>query len=95
MTAVITYREIVQAPAREIMHAFMDRLPMLEAEADRYAESCYLAGEGGGYRDIQAELSHLIGRLKRVHRSLGQMAVHEHEWNEDDYCRICGRDGRA
>lgn len=94
-TFPIAYREIVQAPAREIMHAFMDRLPMLEAEADRYAEGCDLAGEGGGYRDIQAELSHLIGALKRVHRALGNQAGHQHDWNESDYCVICGRDGRA
>ncbi len=95
--ATLTYRDIITSgiPARDVMDALADRLPFLESEADRYAESCDLSGEGQGYADVQAELSSLIGKLKRAHALLGERRSHRHEWGPNDYCRTCGRDGRA
>ena len=91
----ITYRDILLASPRDILAALEYRLPFLVDEADLYAEGCDLSGEGNGYADIQAEVSRLIGRLKRVHAEIGARRGHAHEWGDSDYCRICGADGRA
>lgn len=36
-----------------------------------------------------------IGRLKLLRAEMQRVASHHHDWNGDDYCSICGADGRA
>lgn len=47
------------------------------------------------YRQALNEIDAAIGKLKAARREMQAIASHMHEWNDDDYCRICGADGRA
>ena len=55
-------------------------------KSDEYAD---LAGEPGtALRDLRDNLK---AGLEHVEFLLG----HTHQWNDNDYCSICGADGRA
>lgn len=47
------------------------------------------------YRQALNEIDAAIGKLKAARREMQEIASHMHEWDSDDYCRICGADGRA
>lgn len=61
----------------------------------RSAEYANLAGEGDPYGDTLRDIDRTIGFLKRYRLEMQSLAGHEHRWNEDDYCDVCGADGRA
>jgi hypothetical protein len=67
----------------------------LQDETMRSAEYAHLAGEGDPYGDTLRDIDATIGYLKHFRREMQALAGHEHRWNEDDYCSICGADGRA
>ena len=56
----------------------------------RTAETASLAGENPNavYNDALAELEY-------VRTCIVELRDHTHDWNDDDYCDICGADGRA
>lgn len=59
----------------------------------QYEES---AGENvTAYRDLMGRIDRSIGVLKRFRREVQAVAKHAHQWDNDDYCSICGADGRA
>lgn len=50
--------------------------------------------ELGGH-DGPEPLECLERALQRALDEVRELRGHEHQWNEDDYCDICGRDGRV
>jgi hypothetical protein len=55
-------------------------------KSDEYAD---LASEPGyALRDI-------LYTLEAAKEDVRELLGHEHQWNENDYCSICGADGRA
>jgi hypothetical protein len=95
MTTVTFEQLHTQVTAWDLLRALMDRLESLPTEAARVAQYADLAGEPSDYPRYQNDISHLIGRLKRVHQELGYLRRHRHDWDDQDYCAICGADGRA
>lgn len=67
------------------------------SEAARSAQYAELAGEPTSvvYKDKKAEIGRAILALKRAHAELTELEGHSHKWGSDDYCSICGADGRA
>lgn len=57
-------------------------------QRDNYANEI---GEG----ELATELRDLRADLMQAVREIDEIRNHTHQWNEDDYCRTCGMDGRA
>jgi len=63
----------------------------------RSAEHAELAGECGAavydaaIVDAEAEIMY----LKQYIADLKELRTHEHQWDSNDYCTLCGADGRA
>jgi hypothetical protein len=86
---------IVIDPGAELYDS-IDRLTgRMESELCRSAESADLAGEEPPYRDALADIDRTIGYLKHFRAEIQRLAGHTHRWNENDYCDLCGADGRA
>lgn len=54
--------------------------------------------EYGGAEDVKAmrrQLQEAIAEARRDLREFESLLNHAHQWNEDDYCDICGADGRS
>ena len=47
------------------------------------------------YRQALNEIDAAIGKLKAARREMQQIAGHMHKWDDNDYCYICGADGRG
>ena len=92
---VVHINAIVVEPATSLSQA-LDRLTgRMESEICRAAQSASLAGEGDPYRCALGDIDHAIGALKRFRSEMQWLAGHAHRWSDDDYCSICGADGRA
>ena len=70
------------------------RLPRAAARSAEYAE---LAGEHGAdvYLCAVDQLDALLRAIKEAKADLASLRRHAHEWNEDNYCSVCGADGCA
>ncbi len=59
-------------------------------------EDCYCGGSG---RDPECmgkdPYLKIITLCEEVSTEARQLKDHAHQWNGDDYCDLCGRDGRA
>lgn len=86
---------IVLEPGAGFLDSVRRLSERFEREACSSAEGCDLAGEPSPYPGFLADLDATIGFLKRYRRDLQHLAHHVHDWNSDDYCSICGADGRA
>lgn len=64
-------------------------------ESCNQMEGCDNAGEPSPFPYILGDIDHAIGMLKRYRAEVQALATHAHEWNSDDYCNVCGADGRA
>lgn len=95
MNNPVTYQDAIRACPVDLVHALTDRLPSLWSQVAREREYADLGGYEDPCEHRQKEIAHLIGKLKRAHAELGQLRRHAHEWGSDDYCLICGADGRA
>jgi hypothetical protein len=73
------------------------RLTYLPSLVARSAEYAHLAGEDARreYRNALTMLGHIIKQAKETHAELSGLSTHQHEWNDNDYCDLCGADGRA
>jgi hypothetical protein len=69
--------------------AYEVRLQPLLRETSRRAQEVYLSGDG---RDPYGALQ---DALYRAIRQVERLKTHEHQWNDDDRCDLCGADGRA
>ena len=47
------------------------------------------------YRQTLNEIDSAIGKLKRLRKEMQEIAGHAHAWDDNDYCKVCGADGRA
>ena len=47
------------------------------------------------YTNAQKDLESIIQAAEAAHEEINQLRLHAHDWNEDDYCSMCGADGRA
>ena len=74
----------------------VDRLTgRMESDVCSFAQYADLAGEGDPYGDALRDIDHVISMLKRFRAEVQQLSGHAHRWNDDDYCSLCGADGRA
>lgn len=81
-------------PLPETIERLYSRMDRLTCRWQEY----YELGDPGGkspFRQSLDELDAAIGLLKRYRREMQSLAGHSHRWNEDDYCSVCGADGRA
>lgn len=62
--------------------------------AVRSAEYADLAGESGRAR-LRLARMRLGAAYREAETRLNEVMTHEHDWNEDDHCNVCGNDGRA
>lgn len=81
--------------ATVLIQQLTDSLPSLFSEVARERQYADLGGYDDPCAQRQKEISHLIGLLKKANHELDSLRVHTHEWSSDDYCNICGADGRA
>lgn len=86
---------IVIEPGAPLHRSIEQLASRLEQESKRSAEYANLAGEEGPYRWTLAQIDASIGFLKQFRLDIQRLQKHEHRWNEDDYCDVCGADGRA
>src|SRR5215471_19062943 len=47
------------------------------------------------YEGTLAELETVISVLRQAQKEIKALAAHLHAWNDQEYCSICGADGRA
>lgn len=57
-------------------------------QSDRHANDIGESEYATALRDLKAELVDFIAAIDEI-------VSHQHRWNENDYCSICGADGRA
>lgn len=88
------------------LHADDETCPevQLQLEEDRiFAETLRplinQARKSDDYADLAGEpapaLAALKGALQRAIDAITVIVSHEHDWSDNDYCRVCGADGRA
>lgn len=86
---------IIIEPGAELLESVKRLADRLEDETTREAQGCDLAGEEPPYPRVLGDIDAAIGYLKEYREQIQRLAGHSHKWNEDDYCSICGADGRA
>lgn len=92
-----------QPTAHDALRAIIDSAPALPLEAARRQEIMELQGLGAGDADdglddygyAQCLIEVAIAELRGAAREIKRLRAHAHDWGADDYCRICGADGRA
>ena len=47
------------------------------------------------YEETKAAIAQLKKVLAEAEAELASLETHAHEWNDYEYCRVCGADGRA
>lgn len=69
----------------------------MESNVCRSAQYAELGDYDGKhpYRQALDDIDRTIGQLKRFRHEIQRLSKHAHRWNSDDYCDICGADGRA
>lgn len=93
--AYVHNRAIVVDPGADLLDTLRQLTERLDREICSAAEGADLAGEDSPYRHYLGRIDASIGLLKRFRRDVQGLSKHAHEWNESDYCSICGADGRA
>ena len=91
----INWITVTSASPSLLIHGLSNWIDVYTNEVSRQQQYAELAGSESEYAIAQQRLSRLIGQLKRTHAKLGRMARHRHRWDENDYCSVCGVDGRA
>lgn len=66
-------------------------------EAAGRQERYELSGADGDspYAETMAALEELERVVPRLKAELQALMSHAHTWNDNEYCRVCGADGRA
>lgn len=47
------------------------------------------------YNEAIQDLQNIINAAKELQTELRQLRSHEHDWDDNSYCTLCGADGRA
>lgn len=77
-----------------IQNPFQDALSTMLVQSTRSQEYADL----GDYSHEPEYLSGYRGLREALEKALKELDImqrHQHEYNENSYCNICGRDGRA
>lgn len=84
-------------PNEDFLDTISRLLDRFESRTTRSAEYFKLSDCDGQspYDFALAQLDAAIGRLKHSRRDMQRLSKHVHQWDENDYCYICGADGRA
>lgn len=90
------FRE-VEVGAQDLLSLGPKVLSDIAHETAKQYEYYDLGGADGEspYDTTLKDLDHLIGALKRARQAVQAMAAHTHEWSSNEYCMVCGADGRA
>jgi hypothetical protein len=88
-------KAIVVDPGADLLETLRRLTDRLELEICSSAEGADLAGEESPYQWHLGRIDAAIGHLKRFRREVQGLSKHAHDWNDNDYCSICGADGRA
>jgi hypothetical protein len=72
----------------------------LPYEAARRQETYDLQGLGPGdgpspYDEAENLIEDAIAKLRTAAEEINTLRRHRHEWGDNDYCQVCGADGRA
>jgi hypothetical protein len=92
--------EWIQSGERTLEEFISAAIPAAFYRACHVNEQCELAGfwRGeitGSSADLLRQIDASIGMLKQFRQTVQGLDAHTHQWGEDDYCVICGADGRA
>lgn len=88
------------AMVRDGDQTFLEAVTMVQFpalyNAQRSAEYADLGGyDADPYGQLLKGIDASIGSLKKFRREVQAQKSHTHKWNSDEYCSICGADGRA
>jgi len=61
-------------------------------EVDRRARGSYALASTLGE---ESDIAEIVADVRSLLVSLEEIASHAHKWTEQDYCEVCGADGRA
>lgn len=86
---------VIIEPGADFLASVMTLASRLEKETCRSAEFAELGGEPGPYPLTLGNIDATIGFLKHFRSQMQMLANHTHRWDTDDFCSVCGKDGRA
>ncbi len=88
---------IIVEPGADLLESLQRLTSRMESEVCRSAEYAELGGEKSPYPAAIGQIDAAIGHLKRFRHEIQVLRGHQHDYSEDnnDYCSICGADGRA
>lgn len=89
---------VIQVDTQENLYANVHHLVSAAIRrAKRSAENASLAGEPAApvYDDLLEELATVRDSMAEYIQEVTELKDHRHEWNENEFCNICGADGRA
>jgi hypothetical protein len=88
---------IIVAPGADLLESVQRLTSRMESEVCRSAEYADLGGVESPYPAACGQIDAAIGHLKRFRAEMQRLAGHAHDFSErsNDYCSICGADGRA
>lgn len=86
---------VIVEPGADLSESVRRLTERLYRETCRSAEFADCAGEDTPYPAVLADIDAAIGHLKRFRAEVHGLSRHTHDWTSDDYCAVCGADGRA
>jgi hypothetical protein len=92
----MTHIEMLKTGFITLPELVSQSVTVLESDAMKAAEYADLGGyDANPYGDLAKQIDRTIGMLKRTRAEVQALRSHAHKWNSDDYCSVCGADGRA
>lgn len=96
MVAVRIHENAVVVEPRDQMRDAIQRIAhRFERELCRSAEYADIGGDESPYPAALRDIDATIGFLKRFRADIQKLRTHRHKYDSNDYCTICGADGRA
>jgi len=97
VTVQVHKNTLLVSPSEQFSDAVRRLAEHLEDRTCRSAQYFELGDCEGvsPYQEALNQLDHAIGQLKRARAEMQKLSKHAHQWDSNDYCSICGADGRA
>lgn len=88
---------IIVEPNSNLLESVQRLTSRMESEVCRSAEYARLGDVQSPYPEAYGQIDAAIGHLKKFRAEMQRLAGHSHDFSEgnNDYCSICGADGRA
>lgn len=86
---------IILEPGAQLLDSVRGLALRIETETCRSAQFAEIGGEASPYPIILGNIDATIGFLKHFRAQMQALESHTHRWDTDDYCSVCGADGRA